>query len=137
MRSGLLSRGRMEPNRARPPLGGVPYMEPGVVSPTQPTSMTAGAVDGDGEGVAEPDGPAAPDTPPRLELGHVHVQRRVMGCRGRHQPPVYATTTSAPSPTPAANGCGTPSGLVRWRRGLYGYGQQRGLALRQVRQSTG
>src|SRR5674476_604700 len=61
MRSGLLSRGRMEPNRARPPLGGVPYMEPGVVSPTQPTSMTAGAVDGDGEGVAEPDGLAAPD----------------------------------------------------------------------------
>ena len=51
----------MEPNRARPPLGGVPCMEPGVVSPTQPTSMTAGAVDGDGEGVAEPDGLAAPD----------------------------------------------------------------------------
>ena len=34
---------RREPKRARPPSGGMPYLEPGVVSPTQPTSMTVGA----------------------------------------------------------------------------------------------
>ena len=73
MRSGVRSSGRREPNRARPPSGGVPYMEPGVVSPTQPTVMTVDeaateAADppdteglADGDFVAPPVAAAAPE----------------------------------------------------------------------------
>ena len=47
----MLSSGRMEPKSARPPFGGSPYLEPGVVSPTQPIVIVVG--DADGVGVAE------------------------------------------------------------------------------------
>ena len=46
----------MEPNNARPPFGGSPYLEPGVVSPTQPTVITVVDADGVGVGVLVADG---------------------------------------------------------------------------------
>ena len=75
MRSGLLSSGRMSPKRARPPSGGVPYREPGVVSPTQPTVMTAdeaaaeAADPPDAEGLADGDFFAPPGAAAAPERG--------------------------------------------------------------------
>ncbi len=81
IRSGARSWSRTRAKRARPPSGGSPYFDPGVVSPTQPTSMTfsgvavavgdgdaeglaAATADGDGVGAAPRSGP--PKTPPAL-----------------------------------------------------------------------
>ncbi len=79
MRSGARSWSRTCAKRARPPSGGSPYFDPGVVSPTQPISMTFSGVavaagtatprgsprrlaDGDAVGAAPRSGP--PNTPP-------------------------------------------------------------------------
>ena len=59
MRSGLRSRVGMAPNSARPPSGAVPYLEPGVVSPTQPTVITVEAAAA--EGAEAPDAEAFGD----------------------------------------------------------------------------
>ena len=87
------------PNRARPRSGARPYLEPGVVSPTQPMVMTVGdgdgvgvpdegLVDGDGRTVGEPDarrepatraavgsGAATPGERPPTGRGHDHEHR--------------------------------------------------------------
>ena len=105
MRSGLLSRGRSEPNRARPPLGAVPYIDPGVVSPTQPTVMTAG--DDDGVGVAEPEGLAPADnaTP---------VPAAPPGPAGGAPPPLASTQALAVTTTTTT--AQTIPSIVRRRR---------------------
>ena len=86
MRSGSRSSSRTWANSARPPSGARPYIDPGVVSPTQPTSMMVFAdALGDGEGlvvdttgaVASADllGPAAMETPSSSPPpGHAQVQ---------------------------------------------------------------
>src|SRR5271157_5837307 len=108
MRSGLLSRGRREPKRARPLSGGVPYMEPGVVSPTQPTVMTVDEAEAeaadppDAEGFADGACFALPDTAAAPERGS-----------GEPEPPASART---PAPTARATTNATAASSTRRRR---------------------
>ncbi len=93
MRSGLLSAFFVAAKRARPLSGGSPYLEPGVVSPIQPISMTAGSAsaatadadgDADGDDSAEPTaagavGPAAAAASPAAGVVTAAAEHRPGG----------------------------------------------------------